>query len=275
MLYFFALIIFLLGLIIGSFINCLVYRLYVKKSFWRGRSFCPQCQKTINWYDNIPLLSFILLRARCRHCHKPISWQYPLVEFITGLLFLIVFLATILPSYHPAAIFSGLTWLTLARHLVFTAFLIIIFLYDLKYYLIIDKITLPAIVLALVVNLGIAYAKNPELNSLISQFLNFLISIIIATGFFLAQFIISRGKWIGGGDIRLGALMGAMLGWPHVIPALFLAYIVGAVVGLGLLIAKRATPKSQVPFGTFLTLATFIIMLWGEDILAWYLGVIF
>ena len=188
-------VIFLFGLIIGSFINCIVYRLHIKKSFLSGRSFCPSCKKKINWYDNIPVLSYFVLKARCRWCHKPISAYYPLVELITAILFLIIYLAAPEPYL-------------LIRNWVFAFLLIIIFIYDLKYYLILDKISIPAVIVALIFNLFLI------------NFLNLLLAAFVLSAFFLLQFLLSRGRWIGGGDIRLGFLIGIMLGWPQALLAL-------------------------------------------------------
>jgi len=255
MVLFFSLVIFLFGLIIGSFINCLIYRLKNKKSLG-GRSFCPKCKKQINWYDNIPLLSYFLLRAKCRWCREKISFQYPLVELITAILFLVVFLAT----YNLQLTTYNL--LLILRNWTFTAFLIIIFLYDLKYYLIPDKISLPAMVVALIFNIF-----------LYNIFINYLLAALIAGGFFFLQFIISKGKWIGGGDIRLGLLIGLMLGWPNILVALIISYILGSIIGLGLIIAKRATMKSPVPLGTFLSIGAFVSLLWADKIIEWYLNI--
>jgi len=255
MIYFLYFVVILLGLIIGSFINCLIYRLKNKKSL-SGRSFCPNCKKQINWYDNIPLLSYFLLRAKCRWCQKPISNQYPVVELITAILFLVVFLAT----YNLQLTTYNL--LLILRNWTFTAFLIIIFIYDFKYYLIPDKISLPAIAIALIFNIF-----------LYNIFINYLLAALIAAGFFFLQFIVSRGQWIGGGDIRLGLLIGLMLGWPNVLAALIIAYILGSIIGLGLIITKRATMKSQVPLGTFLSVGTLVALLWSEQIINWYLNI--
>ena len=122
--------------------------------------------------------------------------------------------------------------------------------------------------IALVFNIIINTLQN---NSLVSNFW-FLVSALIAGGFFLLQFLVSKGKWIGGGDIRLGILMGLMLGWPNVLVALFLSYILGSIIGIILILSKKATMKSQIPFGTFLTASTFIALLWGEWILNKYLS---
>jgi leader peptidase (prepilin peptidase) / N-methyltransferase len=262
---FIYIVIFLFGLIIGSFINCLIYRLRNKKSL-NGRSFCPHCKKQINWYDNIPLLSFFILKGKCRKCKKTISFEYPLVELVTAITFILIYHFASLSVYTCSIV----PLLTLFRNWLFASILIVIFIYDFKYYLILDKVSIPAIILALIVNLFIAFL-NTGFNSLISEFLNLALSAIVAGGFFFLQFAISRGKWIGGGDIRLGLLMGFMLGWPYVLPALAISYILGSLVGMFLIGAKHANMKTQVPLGTFLAIGIFIVLIWGSQIVNWYL----
>jgi prepilin signal peptidase PulO-like enzyme (type II secretory pathway) len=139
--------------------------------------------------------------------------------------------------------------------------LIIIFVYDFKYYLILDSVVLPAIILAFIFNISLGI-----------NFLNLLLAAALASGFFLLQFVVSKGTWIGGGDIRLGFLMGAILGWTQVLTALFLAYIIGSIFSIGLLLGKKKQMSDKVPFGTFLTLATFITMLYGPALYNWYVS---
>ena len=140
----------------------------------------------------------------------------------------------------------------------------IIFIYDLRWYLIPDKVILPAGVMIAAANLLLG-----------ANWLNLAISGIIGGGFFYLQFILSRGKWIGGGDIRLGLFMGLALGWPFVLLAIFLAYFIGSVAGIGLILSKKKRWGSRVPLGTFLAFSTAVVLLWGKEILAWYLNLIF
>ena len=196
-----VILIFILGLIIGSFLNCLVWRLHVGKTLG-GRSQCTRCHKKIFWYDNIPVISFLVLKGRCRHCKKKISWQYPLVELATIPAAIFAFIANIL---------LGMDW----KSLIFGG--------------------------------------------------------IIGGGIFLAQFLLSRGKWIGGGDIRLGAVMGLMLGWQMVLLALFLSYTIGAAISIILVALKYKKFSSKVPFGAFLSSATILVLLYGDKLLGWYL----
>lgn len=141
----------LFGLCIGSFLNCLAWRLYEGESL-NGRSHCRSCQKMIAWYDNIPVLSFLLLRGKCRHCQDTISWQYPVVEAVTALLFV------------AAAFFSPFDWLILARNWFFIAVFIVIFIMDARWYLILDKVTIPAAAVAIIVNIYLKMSWNIRYN---------------------------------------------------------------------------------------------------------------
>ncbi|MCX6785801.1 MAG: prepilin peptidase [Candidatus Komeilibacteria bacterium] len=243
-----AVLIFILGLIFGSFLNAVIFRLKRNEQFIRGRSKCLSCKHNLAWQDLIPLFSFIFLRAKCRYCKAKISWQYPAVELATALVFLIGY-------WH----YLNLT--DYSVYLVFSCFLIIIFVFDFKYYLILDKVSLSALMAAFVFNFLLGYSA-----------INLLIGALAVAGFFLLQFVVSQGAWIGGGDLRLGLVMGAMLGWPMALVALSLAYLSGAAAGLILIVFKKKRFNSQLPFGTFLSLATWVTLLWGEKILSWYLN---
>lgn len=244
--------IFLFGLIIGSFLNMAIWRLHSQESFL-GRSRCTICKKMIHWHDNIPIVSYLWLCGKCRFCRKKIAIQYPLVELAAGILFVLAYLQLSVICHAPFAI-------ELIRLWFFIAVLIVIFVYDLRWYLILDKITVPAMMVAFVLNLWLGLSWS-----------NLLLSGIIGGGFFLLQYVVSRGRWIGGGDIRLGALMGLMLGYPLILIALMLAYMLGGAVAIPLLISGRRQFGDKLPFGTFLALATVITLLYGERILNWYL----
>jgi prepilin signal peptidase PulO-like enzyme (type II secretory pathway) len=254
-------IFFIFGLAVGSFLNVVIYRLTQRRSFSISRSFCPHCQKTLAWYELIPLISFVIQRRQCRHCHKKISWQYPLVELTTGLLFVAAYQLVIngIGLWHSPENPN----LILLRNLIFLSALAVIFVIDLRYYLILDKITLPVIIFAMSINLFLGITLW-----------HLLLSAIIGGGFFLLQFAVSRGRWIGGGDIRLGILMGLMLAWPHILTALFLAYILGALTAVILVVAGRKKWSSQLPFGTFLTFSTAVTLFFGPQLVDWYLRLI-
>ncbi len=237
----------LLGLGIGSFINVVIFRVKSKEAL-TGRSHCVACDHQLPWYELIPVFSYLFLQGKCSQCKQDISVQYPVVEMSTAALFGII---TVWYLTNP---------IVAIIYLIYTVFLIIIFVYDLKYYLILDVFTIPGIVLAIIG--GVFLGLN---------WLSIALGMIIGGGFFFLQFVISKGKWIGGGDIRLGALMGAMLGWPNILVALFIAYLIGAVIAIGMMLQRKKGMKDTLPFGVFLTLATFITFLFGSDIVNWYL----
>lgn len=243
-------LLFLFGLAVGSFLNVVIYRSKIKKSIFKPKSFCPHCKHVLAWYDLIPVLSFISLRGRCRYCHKKISLQYPLVELATGILFALFYLQA-----------GGLNG-KLFFDLFFTSILIIVFVYDLKHYLILDIIILVGAIGAILSSIFLGKPEFPQ--SLIGSF--------VGGGFFALLVLVSSGKWMGGGDVKLSFLIGLILGWPQILLALFIAFMVGSVIGLILIALKNKTLKSAVPFGTFLTASTIITMFFGDEILDWYLG---
>ncbi|MCB9802852.1 prepilin peptidase [Candidatus Nomurabacteria bacterium] len=252
--------VFILGLFVGSFLNVVIYRLHRAESFVKGFSKCLFCGHRLFPQDLVPLFSFVFLKGKCRYCKTKISWQYFLVELATAIGFVLIFWKIF--QTNELAIFQ-LANLSIFAHLIFWwiifAFLLLIFVYDLKYYLILDKVSLPAIAFAFVVNLFFGFS-----------WLNLLLAAAVGGGFFLLQFVLSNGKWIGGGDVRIGLLMGMILGWPQVLTALFLAYVLGGLFASGLLIFKKKHWGDKLPFGTFLTLATFIVLLYGETLINFY-----
>ena len=272
----FYVFVFIFGLCIGSFLNCVIYRLEQKKSL-KGRSFCPHCEHTLSWQDLVPVFSFLFLRGKCRYCKKSISLQYPAVELATGLLFLLIFNFKFL-IFKQFLIFNFINILFL---FFISCFLIIIFVYDLKHYIIPDKVLFPAIGVAFVYrlfeNLVIrhwALIENWKLkigNS--ATISNFLLAALISFGFFLFIFLISRGRWMGFGDVKLVILMGLLLGLPNIFVALFLAFFFGAIIGLILMVLGKKGLKSEIPFGPFLITGTFMAMLWGKEIIQWYLSI--
>ncbi len=244
--------IFILGVVIGSFLNVVILRTYYGDSFLRTRSFCPSCRKKIVWYDNIPLWSFFMLKGRCRNCNRKISFQYPVVELVSGILFLAVF-------YIDFNFLNLKSLFVLLRDWLIVSILIVIFVQDLKWYVILDKIILPAT--------GIVFGLNLFLRE---DFWNLSLAAFIGAGFFLWQFLISRGRWVGEGDIRLGAFMGVVLGFPKILIALFLAYILGSLIGIFLVLINKKKMSSKMPLAVFLVPATFAVLFGGDKILNWY-----
>ena len=260
----------LFGLVMGSFLNCIIYRLQTGEGFLKGRSFCPHCRHALSWQDLIPVFSFLILKGRCRYCQKPISWQYPLVELATGIIFLLI----VWNLEFGICLEFGI-W-NLLFYLLISCFLIIIFVYDLKHYIIPDAVIYPAIAIAFLyqlfrmlnfVNWNLFGIWNVE-----SGILRPISSAFLASLFFLAIVFLSQGKWMGLGDVKLAFLMGLFLGFPNILVALFLAFFIGAIIGIGLIISGKRTLKSEVPFGPFLITGTFIALFWGNQITNWYLS---
>jgi len=236
---------FILGLVFGSFLNSLIFRFYNNLPLWQ-RSFCPECKKNIKTRDLIPLLSFFLLGGKCRFCRQKISWQYFFVELIVGIVFVLFFV-----KYAALNLF-------LIRDLFFALVLIFIFVFDLRYYLILDKVVWPALIISLILNFFLGL-----------NWLDLIFGLMIGAGFFGLQYLLSK-NWVGVGDIKLGALIGVMLGWPLVILAIALAYIIGGLTAIYLLIVGRKKFGDILPMGTFLSAATIVILLLGEKMLSWY-----
>ncbi len=281
---FFYLIVFVFGLAVGSFLNCVIYRMEMRGKggitsfsqgrsrmkafgFLRGKSFCPHCKHTLGCWDLIPIFSFLILKGKCRYCQQKIAFQYPLVEIATALLFLQIFNFSAFGG--PAVGWqSPQNLLNICFLLLVSCFLLVIFVYDLKHYIIPDKVIFPAIIIALIYNLFQLFTTRYPLSTV----LNNLYAAFGAAAFFLAIVLVSRGKWMGLGDVKLAFFMGFLLGFPNILVALFLAFLIGAIIGVGLILAKRKHLKSELPFGPFLVTGTFIALFWGQAIAYWYLN---
>ena len=237
---------FVLGTIMGSFANVCIHRLPWRQSLVFPGSHCPHCQQVIRPWHNIPLLSYLWLGGRCADCQTTISPRYPLVELLCGLLY--VFL------YHQL----GLSVPSLVLTLFATALLMVSFI-DLEHKIVPDVITLPGILMGILASLcltqvGIASA---------------LIGTCLGGGLFFLIAVLSRGG-MGGGDIKLVAMIGAFLGWQAVLVTIFLGALCGAMVGVSLMLLKRKGRKDPLPFGPFLAAGALIAMIWGQDLLFWY-----
>jgi leader peptidase (prepilin peptidase)/N-methyltransferase len=252
-------LIFILGLLMGSFLNCVAYRIFKEEDFVSKRSYCPKCKKTLGVFDLIPVLSYIFLIGKCRYCKDRISLQYPLTEIFTGLIFAGAFL------YSPTPLF-------LAFNLLMFSFSILLFLSDLRYMLISDAVIFPAIALPFVFNIVLDLVNGNNLLELGSYSLNGGLGALITGGFFGLIVLISREKWMGKGDIFLGLMVGFFLGWTNTILAMFLSFFIGSIISLILVSLKKKGLKSEVPFGPFLLVGTWIAFFWGDKIVSWYLN---
>lgn len=261
----------LLGLCFGSFVNALVWRLHKqsaakklkdpkKYSISQGRSMCVHCGHQLGVTDLLPIVSWLGLRGKCRYCRKKIPWQYPLVELATPLLFVgsYFFWPERIAEWEIAAF---VLWL--AALVGFVALVV----YDLRWMLLPNKIVFPLYgVAALFVLARILQEKSLE------PLLGAVIGILIGGGLFYLLFQLSGGKWIGGGDVKLGFLLGALVGGPlQAMLMLFLASVLGSVLGTSLIASKKATRKTRIPFGPFLITGAIVVMLFGAQLSGWYI----
>jgi len=238
----------LFGLAIGSFLNVVIVRVPEGRSLWHPRSACPGCSAQLAWHDNIPVLSFLWLRGRCRRCGMRISPRYPIVEGLTAAALAAVYLA-----FGPTGDFMVAA--------VLLATLVVVTAIDLQHQLIPDVITLPGIVVGLAANLAIGHVS----------WLDSVIGIVMGGGLFLVIILVSRGG-MGGGDMKLGAMLGAFLGWKALLFALFAAIVLGGVVAIAVLVSGLRGRKDPIPFGPFLAAGGAMALFWGERIIDWWLS---
>ena len=258
----------ILGSSIGSFLSVVLYRLkHQQKGTIMGRSRCPHCKKDLSHFDLIPVLNYILLGGHCRYCNKPISLYYFFLEITTALIFLLMYLR--FPFIIDGTTISdySVNWM-LALQYVLSAIsgtmLIGIFFFDLQYMEIPDLLVYPLIVVGLLTNIITQAVNFPDI----------LIGIAIALVFFGGQHWLSKGKWLGEGDVYVAVAMAVMFGWKLLIVAVSLSYIIGAILCIILLASKATKAKSRIPFAPFLVFGTFATMLYGNEIISWYLNFI-
>jgi leader peptidase (prepilin peptidase)/N-methyltransferase len=246
-----ALLVALLGLMVGSFLNVCIHRLPRGKSIVFPPSACPSCGALIKWYHNVPVLGWLALGGRCASCHAPISPRYPIVEALTAMVFVT----------HLAAI--GLDWLLLVR-LVFAAALIVLFAIDLEHQILPDSITLPGIAVGFVASL---FLPPGWVSSLLGILLGGGLPWALAEVYYRVRGV----DGLGFGDVKMLAMIGAVLGWPLMLLTLLAASLTGAVVG-GLLIAagRGGARQLRLPFGTFLAVAAVVAGLFGQPLVDWY-----
>ena len=242
----------LLGLSVGSFLNVCVHRLPRRQSLVHPGSRCPHCGYVLRWYDNIPILSYLFLRGQCRQCRQPIAIRYPALELATLVLFLV----------HGAVFgWSAL----LAVRLVFACAMVVLFAIDLEHHLLPDAITLPGIVTGLLVSTVVP-------PGIIDSLLGLLIGGGVLWLIGEAYFRYSGQEGMGGGDVKMLAMIGAFLGWKLVLVTLVLSSVAGSLVGVLVIAFKRGGLKYALPYGTFLALGALAASLVGERLVNWYVG---
>lgn len=244
---------FALGAIFGSFGNVIIYRLPKDESVVKPRSYCYSCKTPIKWYDNIPIFSWFILRGKCRHCGAKFSFRYSLVELLMAGLFVL--------SYH----YVGLSW-SLLEYLIFIFGLVVCTFIDLDHMILPDEFTLSGIVIGLV-----GAALNPH-----REFLDALFGVLMGGGFLWGMayvyYLLTKQEGMGGGDIKLLAWIGALLGWKAIPFVIMSSAIIGSVVGLIVARKQKAGLKTVIPFGPYLALGSILYLFGGETIALWYLN---
>ncbi len=243
-----------LGLIVGSFANVVIHRLPQQGSVVWPNSRCPRCRASIRWYDNIPLLSFLVLGGRCRDCAAPISWRYPLVEALMGALFV-----------QSVDVF-GLS-LRAAASMVLGTLLLIVFFIDLDHFIIPNRITYPGIAIVLGFTLALSGWRATGIAAVTALALG---SVFILINVLSMRLLGEEG--MGMGDAKLAAMIGAFLGWPIGAVAILLGVFVGGAVGLCLLALRIRGRREHIPFGPALAAGAIAAMWWGSQLLRWYVG---
>lgn len=299
---------FFLGAVLGSLVKALADRSLIKRSFW-GRSYCPKCKHILAWYDLLPIISYFQLGGKCRHCQRKISIEYLVVEVIMGLLVGLLFYLSLPGVIARSPDFIGTTWQSIFLNfqfiqvifdLIFKTFFItvlaVLFLTDIKKMFIPDRIIIPAIWVSIIFITFITvikiiylyYSLNQtrvgqlllpphsdyfQRHALISAqplFGSLAMGFLIGA-FFLTLIIITKGKGMGGGDVKLGAFLGLVLGFPNALVALMLAFLSGAIVSVVLILFGKKHFGETIPFGPFLVLGSLAALFWGSRIIDWYL----
>lgn len=262
-----ASLLFFFGACIGSFLNVVIYRSSIGESWVHGRSHCESCKKQIAWYDNIPLLSFALLRGKCRNCGKKLSYSHPIVEGLTGIIFVwwwVVGSLFFQLTQMPFTVLQPLVWLVVAL------LLLVIAVVDLKELVI---PTTPLIFLSvLVIIYRVALVASGIMR--LQDFVYSVLAMATVTLVFWSLWYFTRGRGLGFGDVQLVVPLALLVGWPDVFVWLFVSFLSGAVIGLLLIAFGQAKFGKPVPFGPFLILGTVAALIWGNQLVSWYVTLI-
>lgn len=256
------LIVSLLGICFGSFVNALVWRIKNERNFVNERSECTHCHHILAWNDLIPVVSWLLLRGKCRYCHKHIE-DSPLLEILVMGLFVVSYV------FWPF-MWSTPSWLAFGLWLVSLVMLVALAVYDARWFLLPDKLVWPLVSVGILLA-GVRWIGIGGL-TVTDALIEIAGGICVIAGLYFVLHAYSKGKWVGFGDVKLGIFIGAILGWQQALLALFLANLIGLLAVLPGMISKKMTAQSKVPFGPFLIIACIIAFLFGERIIDWYLN---
>lgn len=246
----------LYGLLIGSFLNVCIYRIPREESIVFPSSHCPNCGANLKWYDLLPVFSFIVQRGKCRYCGEKVSPQYPIIELLNSIIYLIIYIkfGFALEFFFYAIIFS---------------LLIVITIIDLQHMIIPDILVVLILGITIIYKIlsYILYSKSPELLYSIG-------GLVLSGTLFILIIIVSKGG-MGGGDVTLIGVLGFILGIKKIFLTIFLSFLLGAIISVFLLIMKIKGRKDPIPFGPFIILGFFIVVFWGEKLISWYVSLLF
>ncbi|MPW25123.1 prepilin peptidase [Alkalibaculum sp. M08DMB] len=247
----FILFMFVLGIVVGSFLNVVIYRVPMKESIVLPPSHCQTCNSRLKPQDLIPIVSWIILKGRCRYCGTSVSYRYAFVEFIVGVLFVFTYIQVGIGS-------------ELIRFLLITSLLIPIIFIDIDHFIIPDQLNIFGLILFIILNLVFSFI--PWLDAVLGATVGMVPLLVLV--------LLTRGNGMGLGDVKLMAMLGLFLGWELALLSLFLSFILGGFLGVVLLITKVKGRKEPMPFGPWIAIATLISMHWGDSIIKWYISII-
>ena len=256
-------LLFVFGSVIGSFLNVCIYRFPREQKIGLTRSSCPHCNEVIRWYDNIPFISYIILKGKCRHCRKHISFRYFVVELLSAIMFCALWWS-----------FSAVSPVLVIIYSIFISLLIIGSFVDLEFFIIPDAINISGIIIGL-----IASALYPQLMKADIWYYGLLrsfIGILVGGGSLyliaITATAILKKEAMGMGDVKLLAMIGSFLGWPWIFFTIFCSSLLGTIGGLILVAARKTDLKGKIPFGPYLAMGAVISLFWGPKIMNWYIN---
>lgn len=260
-------LLFAIGAVVGSFLNVVLYRSIIGQDWVSGRSRCDSCKKQIKWFDNIPLLSYIVLGGKCRSCKDAIALSHPVIEFLTGILFVWWYWGGSLffqLTQTPFSAVQPLFWLLVG------VLLLMIFMADLLYLLIPDVAVALLLLMTVLYRVGLTITGIMEPMDLFKA----VMGMVLAVSFFGGLWLLTKGRGMGLGDVKLVGPLALLLGWPNILVGLFTAFVAGALVGMVMIMLGKRKMGQVLPFGPFLVAGTVLSLLVGDQLVSWYLGMI-
>ncbi|MCL5011890.1 MAG: prepilin peptidase [Patescibacteria group bacterium] len=285
-------VLFLLGVALGSFLNVLITRYNPDQKFSlsaiTGRSYCDSCKKQLRWYELVPLISFIIQKRACRSCGTRLSWQYPFVEFMMGILAVLIGRLFLYGYVFSAAVTTGELYISIIFWLVVSLVLLFALMIDAKHYIIPNGTNILLFILGVIWTVWVVwlgFGREISQGSFLGHFaplfgsfggvvLNHIIGMLLAAVFFILIVLVSRGRGMGIGDVKLVSALGLLFGWPDIGVIVFASFIIGTILIIPLLITRQKRGSDQIPFGPFMVVASLVVLVWGTSLLQAYFDII-